>query len=210
MALISKYQIEEILILPFGGITKIKKDLNSDIKKDLLLASGGIIFQIIFLTILIIIYLLGFLAYKPFYLLIYYNLIIIIFNLIPIIPLDGHYILRYLIELFLPYYKAFYITLTISIILLTSFVILNIITGLNNYLIIGFLVYKLIIEFKNFKYQFNRFLLERIIKEFNFKKIKIINGINLKKMYRNKYHFFLDKGKVISEKNVLYKLKGND
>ena len=50
-----KYKIESITIYPFGGITKIYKDINTPIKKELLIASGGIILQLILFIIICLI-----------------------------------------------------------------------------------------------------------------------------------------------------------
>ena len=85
-----KYEINSIELLPFGGYTSVNKKINSSINKDLLIACGGIFIQVI---LMFIIYLckdkINTITYN---LLMKYNLILIIFNLIPIIPLDGNQI----------------------------------------------------------------------------------------------------------------------
>ena len=75
------YKILDIEIFPFGGITKVDKHLNDNIYKDLLLASFGIIFQLFIHFFCIYFDYLG-IFYK-------YNMSIMLFNLLPIIPLDG-------------------------------------------------------------------------------------------------------------------------
>ena len=42
-----KYKIINVTIYPFGGITKIEKDINTSPNKEIILASAGIIMQII-------------------------------------------------------------------------------------------------------------------------------------------------------------------
>ena len=46
-------------------------------------------------------------------------------------------------------------------------------------LILIFLTIKVISEYKNHKYIFNKFLFERYLYRFNFKKSKVIKGINI-------------------------------
>ena len=85
-----KYEIIDITIYPFGGMTRIKKDINTPINKELFIAFGGILFQMI---------LLGITMFLPISIITKtifwkYNLSIMIFNMLPIIPLDGSIILK--------------------------------------------------------------------------------------------------------------------
>ena len=63
-----KYKIVSIELLPFGGFTTIDKKINTSINKDIIIACGGIIFQLI---LLLIIYL-----FKRYFNIITYNLIL--------------------------------------------------------------------------------------------------------------------------------------
>ena len=45
-ALVLGYKIEKITIYPFGGVTIINKDLNTPINRELMIAFGGIFFQL--------------------------------------------------------------------------------------------------------------------------------------------------------------------
>ena len=81
-----------------------------------------------------------------------YNKTIMIFNLLPIIPLDGYIFLRSILEYIFSYKKTYYISLIISIISIILFISYNEIFSLNNYLIISFLIYIIVTSIKEFKY----------------------------------------------------------
>ena len=105
-----KYKIIDITIYPFGGIIKTDKDINTPPNKELLISSGGIIAQII---LFIIIYFLpiNILTKEIFY---KYNLSIMLFNILPIIPLDGSIIINSLLNKVLSYKISYYLYIIIS------------------------------------------------------------------------------------------------
>ena len=96
------YKINEILILPIGSI--ISSDIKSNIKSNrlFLISIMGIVNQLLLYPIMLLMYnsgLINSLSYEIFLL---YNKLIIGFNLLPIIPLDGSKIILSIIETFLP------------------------------------------------------------------------------------------------------------
>ena len=60
-------------------------------------------------------------------------------------------------------------------------------------------------ELCNHKLIFNKFLLERYLYHFNFKKLKIIKSENINKMKRDYKHIFYYNEKYETEKNILKK-----
>ena len=42
-----EYEIEKVEIYPFGGVTKVKKPINTPLKKEVMIASAGVLFQIL-------------------------------------------------------------------------------------------------------------------------------------------------------------------
>ena len=116
---------------------------------------------------------------------IFYNNLIIIFNLLPLIPLDGSKILLSLVETICPYKISLKLLNSISILGTLLFVILNKLT-LNVLLICLFIFLRTYTEILNHKIIFNKFLLERCLYNLNFKKVKYINNIN--KMYKNRFN----------------------
>ena len=198
---ILKYKVKKIEIFPFGGITKIEKDINTSTNKEILIASGGIIFQLI---LLIVIKYLPISAYTE-NILLKYNMSIIFFNILPIIPLDGSVILNSILNKFFSYKKSYYIYLTISIVGIILYIFSNYYYSLNNYLIVGLLIVKTYYAYKNYHYLFNRFLLERYLNKYEFKYLNTKEG-NLDILKIDTYQYFKENNKVVSEKQKLGKL----
>ncbi len=197
-----KYEINSVEILPFGGYTEINKKINTSINKDLLIAFGGIIMQIILILLLNIIK--NYLHNFTYQLIINYNYILIFFNLLPIIPLDGSQIMHLLLEKKFSYHLSYKLNLGISLVLLILFIYLNYKFHIDNYLIISFLFYQIIITYKNFKYYENRFLLERYLYDFNYKKIDN-HTKSIQDLKKNTLHFFKEGNHYVREKE---KIKG--
>ncbi len=198
---ILKYKVKKIEIFPFGGITKIEKDINTSTNKEILIASGGIIFQLI---LLIVIKYLPISAYTE-NILLKYNMSIIFFNILPIIPLDGSVILNSILNKLFSYKKSYYIYLTISIVGIILYIFSNYYYSLNNYLIVGLLIVKTYYAYKNYHYLFNRFLLERYLNKYEFKYLNTKEG-NLDILKIDTYQYFKENNKVVSEKQKLGKL----
>ncbi|MBQ9181152.1 MAG: hypothetical protein IJ134_00720 [Bacilli bacterium] len=199
-ALYYKWNIVKIIILPFGGITIFNEIINKPIKEEFMIAIMGPIFQIVFYLILV---LLDINSFE--YMMI--NKIILFINLIPIIPLDGSKIIKLIGD----YVLSFNLNLNINIII--SFIFLNIlffygiyISNLSIILMSIFLFKENIKTIKNKKTIFNKFLLERTMYNFEYKKIKLIKNKNVKKMKRDYYHLFFYNHTYLKESDFL-KLK---
>ncbi len=186
-----KYKIINIDIYPFGGYIKIDKMINTSINKDILITLGGIILQLVL-----------YINTCKYYLFSYYNLIIIIFNLLPIIPLDGSKLLNLLLEKKYSYYLSYKLNIIISSIFLIIFIIYNYLYNLDNYIIILFLIFKLLESLKYYKYLYNRFLLERYLYNIEYKYIKY-NSNSLKDLKKETKHYFKYKDSYLNERVFL-------
>ena len=193
-----KYKIINVTLYPFGGITKIDKDINTPLNKELLISCGGIIFQLIFL---IIIYLLPIniitknLLYK-------YNISILLFNILPIIPLDGSIIINSLLNKIFSYKVSYYLYIIISIIFSIFYLFFNYWYSLNNYLIVSLFIIKTYYAIKNYKYLKTRFLLERYLNKYEYKYISTKTG-NLDILKIDTYQYFKENNKIVSEYSKL-------
>ncbi len=197
---IFKYQIIKIEILPFGGYTEIHKRINSNITKDLIISLGGILFQVILFIFLFI--LKDYFNIITYNLFIKYNMFILFFNLIPIIPLDGNKLLTSFMELFLPFHHSYYLSIFFSLIFLTIFVYMNYKYNFDNYFICSFLLYKIILCVKNYKYVFKRFLLERSLYKLEYAKIDN-HTKDIKSLRKNVLHYFKKNNKYIREDHII-------
>jgi len=189
------WKIEKIIIMPFGGLTIFNTKINKSLIEEFFIAISGILFQIIF-----------FIIFKK-YLIKEYHYAILIFNLLPIYPLDGYKIINLLLYNIIPFKTSNLICLIFS--LIVSLILIINYKNLAFYLIISCLIIKIIKELKNQKNIFNKFLLERYLYNFKYKKIKKIKGLKINKMMYNKKHHFIIKNKPILEQDILKKMFDN-
>ena len=188
-----KWNIDKINIYPFGGLIKYNEVIDKPLFEEFLISISGIIFQICIYIILII-----FIKDDKFLnLLNNYNYNILLFNIIPIIPLDGSKVINVLLNKVFNFRISYYLLLFISIIF-NIFLLIN----YKNLLINSFLLYELFIYIKNKDYIFNKFLLEKYLYN-DYHKYIYINSI--KKLKRNKRHLIKYKNNYISIKNYIKK-----
>lgn len=197
------YKIIKVDIYPMGGVTTINKPLNTPLKHEFLIAIFGPIFQLVLFFIFYLLLKINIISSNTYNLFLNYNQIILIFNLLPIIPLDGYKLLRTFMEIFFPFKKSYYLSLIICTIAIISFLTINTIYSLNNYLIISFLLFKIITTFKEFKYEYLKFQLERYIYNFKYSKIRHENSTNINLLKKDTYHYFKENNTIISEKKLL-------
>ena len=117
------------------------------------------------------------------------NYSILLFNLLPIYPLDGGRIMQLLICYLTSYNLSFKIIYFISLIflcLITIFFFYN--PTINILLIIVLLVIKLLTEKRNINYYLEKFILERYLHKYKFKKSKIVKRT---KDFKRDYHHLI-------------------
>lgn len=196
MGILFRWKIEKVLILPFGGITIFHEDLNRPIKEEFLIVIMGPIFQIVFTMIVYY-----FFRVDDF---VYYSLIILGFNLLPIFPLDGSKILSLLFNKAVSF-KCSHLWMILISILSVLILIMEANFSLILFLICLFLIMRVIKEIKEHESLFNRFLLERYLKRYHFKKRMKISSMDMRVMRRDYGHLFFDGKKYISEGDRLSK-----
>lgn len=188
-ALLFKFKIEEIKIYPFGGITKINYALNESSIKIILLALGGIIFQLILFV---------FINDSIF---IKYNYYLLLFNLLPIIPLDGSKILFEIYTKFFMYKKCILLIIITSIVTVFIYILLNYYYVFNNYLIIILFISKIYEYYKYRKVIYKKFILERLLYNYGYNRIE--NNIDINNYKKNYRYYYYEDNHIISEKEYL-------
>lgn len=196
ISLLFKWNIDKIIILPFGGLTKYNEIINRPLIEEFLVAISGIILQLIFYN-----FIKYYIDYKYFSVV---NYFIILFNLIPIYPLDGSKILNVFFNIITSYKNSLNLTLIVSYIFIIIFSLLFF--KINK--IIAFILIFLMLEVNKLKKVknelFNKFLLERYLNQFKFRKKKTISSVDkMKKDYR---HLFYIDGKYLTERYFLKKM----
>lgn len=203
---IFNYNINIIEIYPFGGITKVEKDLNAPINHDLIIALGGFFFQFLLCLVFNFLFHHNLVGESIYNLFNAYNKSILVFNLLPIIPLDGYVILKSMLEKTFTFKTSHYMAILVSIFGIIGYFQFNYIYSLNNYMIITLLIYKTFESLKNYKYIYNRFLLERYMNTYPYKKTQQEKNKSLQTLKKETLHFFKVGNKYVHEKEILKEL----
>jgi len=134
-----------------------------------------------------------------------YHYAILFFNLLPIYPLDGGKLINLLLSKHYPYLKSLTISLLVSYLLLLGIFCLELkeCVSLNVLLICLLLFTKIKEEWHKRNFYYQRFLLERYLYPYHFKKVKTIK--NPKEMMRDKRHIFQKENHYYTEKEILFK-----
>ena len=197
-AKIFNWKLDKIYIYPLGGLTKFNDKINKPVIEELLVNIMGPIFQII-ITI--------FLKNIDSNILFFSNSLLV-FNLLPIVPLDGGKLLNIIISIFKPFRKSMYLVIYISY--LSYFLLLLFIIRIHSLFftaIFFLLLFKIIEENKKISYYYNKFILERYLFTYKFKKVVVID--NIKNMFKYKKNIIMDNNTLYNEKDYLNKIKSN-
>ena len=191
-AIIFKWKIDRVILLPFGGITIFQENIDKSLKEEFIIAILGPLLQLVF-----------YFLYSDNPTFNQYNLTILLFNLLPIYPLDGSKIINILFSEFISFKRSHILTIITSFITLLV-VILSVKYNLLLYLILLFIVLEIIKEINKHNYYFNRFLLERYLYNNEYSKNKIID--NIKKMKKQTKHIFKINNKYFTEREIIRNL----
>ena len=202
VAKINNLNPKKIIIYPFGGITKLDHLINTKIKKELYVAISGIIYQTIYFIIITILYKNNIVREYIYIIFKNYHYNILIFNLLPIHPLDGSKILNLILSKYIPYKLTNKLTILISIITIIIILVINYYKFNYTTILIITIIINNIIKYKqNINYLFNKFLLERYLYKITPKKTKKIKKID--NMYKEKYHIIKENNTYLTEKQIL-------
>ncbi len=180
--------------MPFGALTLFHEKINRPLKEEFIILIMGPLFQLFFV----------FIFFKNNKYIIDYSNIILMFNLLPMYPLDGSKLLNIFLNKITSFKKSHIYTIYISLFTII-FLSLKVKFNLIFLLILLFIFIKIIDEYKNHNSLFNKFLLERYQNNFQFKKEKIIKSQNVTKMKRDYRHLFKVGKTYKTEKEILKK-----
>lgn len=208
-SLFYKWNIKKIDISLCGGYITYDDIIDKPYKEEFLIAISGFLFQTIFYLIILFLHNINILSFDTLFIVKKYHYAIILFNIIPIYPLDGSKILNIILNLFNSYKKSLYL------IRIISWILILLIFGLLFYykkieysflFIISFIVSKLIKLKKDTPYLFNRFLFERYESPIRVRKYVYLKSYDLSKIRRQRKHYFLINKHYYKEEEILRKI----
>ncbi len=162
-------KVLSVELLPFGGVAVMEEAGDITAVREIVVALAGPLQNILLVAASLLLHAAGwwdgpFLDYF-----ITSNLLIALFNLLPILPLDGGKVCQALCSIILPYHAtliwSYRISLVFSVLVVVYSALPLLFTagGLQlNLLLIGlFLLYSNIVDYRNIPYRFLRFLMNR-------------------------------------------------
>lgn len=203
MASFLGFNISKITLFPFGGLTTYDSNINESILKELLICISGPLIQV-FLFVLII-NLNAFILESTYDKFVLINKYLLLFNLLPISPLDGGRFLNLICNYFISYKKSLLFVLSFSLMLdiVFMFYFLFIKNDILIFILFLLTLKNIISEILDIKNKYNKFLLERYLFEYNYKDGKYINKIS--DLRRNKKHKIIRDNFIYDEKSYLKK-----
>jgi len=193
------FEIDKIYFYPCGGISKFNLKMNVSLNKELIVLMMGPIFQ--FMAYIFLKNISFFASYKE--MLTGINYSILFFNLLPIYPLDGGKLLNILFNYKFNFQISMKMALGISylVVLGLFFYFFKSEFSLNIVLMLSFLLYKIRDEGKRRRFYYDKFLLERYLSNYNFKRRKEVSSIE--GLYRDRIHLIKGKDRYYTERELL-------
>ncbi len=167
------WRIKEIKMLPFGGVASMDEQASIPLWQEIVVALAGPLQNVLMIVFTWCMMTLGIWesAWSQYF--IYVNAMIAIFNLIPILPLDGGKIGQALLSYYLPYFRAVYWSHWFSMILSAASLCLLFFPhpflqwNFNIFIVSLFLIYSNWHDYKNIQYTFFRFLVHRELRKYD-------------------------------------------
>ena len=186
--LVLKWPIKKVTLYPFGCMTTFDKMINSSSVEEFLILIYGPLFQILFNMI---------------YPTRFHNFILL-FNLLPIYPLDGSKLLLIFLNRIISFYYSYIFVYIISFITIIILIINNI--NLISIVVLTYILYDLYRYIDVTKCIMYKFYYERYKYRLTYKKNHIIMNENKHNMFKEKNNFFIIKNKCYKESEILSKM----
>ncbi|OZU89829.1 stage IV sporulation protein FB [Virgibacillus indicus] len=181
MAKLFNWRVESIMLWVFGGVMDTDEHGNRPIREEALVTIAGPV-QHIFIYVFVYIFLnTELLSSSVLELILFYNTVILLFNLLPVWPLDGGKLLFLGLSAIFPYKRAYQYIIIFSMILSLFLLLLQLFLypfTLSAFFIMIFILMENRSEWKKRYYVFIRFLLKRYEGNSSMKKIHPVNVLS--------------------------------
>ncbi|WP_099158650.1 site-2 protease family protein [Virgibacillus ndiopensis] len=164
MAYFFKWRVRSIMLWVFGGVMDTDEHGNRPFHEEALVTIAGPFQHIIIYGFILFATNAELLSPSIIEIMFFYNTVILLFNLLPVWPLDGGKLLFLLLSLIYPYRKAYHSVILISLLVCLIIIILQLFIfpfTLSSLVIMLFLFKENRMEWKQRYYVFIRFLLRR-------------------------------------------------
>lgn len=210
------WKIKKILILPFGGTCEVDEHGNRPIFEELIIVAAGPLQHIWLAAFAVALETSGLITMDSALLFHKFNLMVFLFNLLPVWPLDGGKLLYLIMSARYPFLDAIKKTLILSLIMLTAIHLIFLFASplnLHIWIVLFYLYISLWLEWKQVRYAFMRFLLERYYgKQSGIKRLEVIEAKGndfiyhaMEKFQRDCKHLIhVDSGPSMDENEMLH------
>ncbi|MEH7804264.1 MULTISPECIES: M50 family metallopeptidase [Bacillus] len=158
------WRIRRIFLLPFGGAVEVEEHGNRPLKEELAVILYGPLQHVPLQLMAWFFMEASFISHDIFTMFTFYNMAIFLVNLLPIWPLDGGKLFFLLLSAYYPFQRAHALAIKGSLVffsLLTGGLLLFAPLQFNGWVLLTFLAYSLVMEYRQRHYVRVRFLLER-------------------------------------------------
>ncbi|MCM3568406.1 M50 family metallopeptidase [Neobacillus mesonae] len=158
------WRIKQITLLPFGGVAEMDEHGNRPLKEETIVVLAGPLQHVWMMAAAYALLTFNIMPDDLYQMFVQYNLMILVFNLFPVWPLDGGKLVFLLLSLKNSFARAHQITLTVSLLSIALFSLIILVTApahINVWVVIGYLLFSIYHEWKQRRFIFMRFLLER-------------------------------------------------
>lgn len=158
------WRIKKVLLLPFGGVAEMDEHGNRPLMEEFYVTIAGPFQHVILMVITFLLFESNIISPSFFTMFTQFNVMILIFNLLPIWPLDGGKLLQLALSTRLPFLIAYRLCLLCSFVFLIGLHVIVLLfapTQLSIWIVLIYLYFSLWFDWKQVRYVFMRFLLER-------------------------------------------------
>ncbi|MGG2086236.1 M50 family metallopeptidase [Priestia aryabhattai] len=158
------WRIRRIMLLPFGGVAEVDEHGNRPFREEFIVTISGPLQHLWMFGAAFLLMKINVLSLETYEQFMFQCTVILLFNLLPIWPLDGGKLLFLMCSRSLPFLEAHKLALRLSTFFLASGIIYAVIMHpfqLHLWIVISFLIISGYLEWKSRQFVYMRFLLER-------------------------------------------------
>lgn len=141
------YKISKIIVYPFGVGAQIAHMGQGSVYKEMIIIIAGPLTHLLFPYLFQLLFHFQFISFNFMNYLIEINYAILLFNLLPIYPLDGGRLLQSLMDLIFPFGRAQFFTFILSIINIFIVFLFIINVNISSFIVIIFLLFQIVVGF---------------------------------------------------------------